>query len=189
MASRGRGEEGARTACVLANSFVLRAVECLIIFRIMSSSSACSDTSHVRSVRGIAILALHWLDSGVIQVHDQILIDGVLVWTLGVANGRDNLVHASGLGAPVVRSDAVILANLPVLLVILQIDALVSAGGAMLYCVVVNGVVPDLVCVLHRRSDDLIELPALLLLRVQRSCHIQILFLVVRDVRAWRLID
>ena len=85
-----------------------------------------------------------------------------------------------------VRSDAIIL---PSCILILQIDAFVCTSRAVLYCVVVNRIIPYLVCLLHWRSDNFIQLSAFLLLRVQWSRHVQILFVVIRDVWAWGLID
>ena len=77
-----------------------------------------------------------------------------------------------------VRSDAVILANGAILLVILNVDSLLAAI-IVLDGAVVNRIVPDLADILHGRSYDLIEFPAFLLVRVQWRSHIQVLLVVV----------
>lgn len=62
------------------------------------------DPCDVRVVCRIAVLSLHWLDDRVIQIHYQILVDGVFVWGLGVA---DRLHVAAGLGSALVECHSV----------------------------------------------------------------------------------
>lgn len=87
-----------------------------------------------------------------------------------------------------VGSDAVILTSCAVLLVILQVYAFVHSC-IVLNSIVINRIIPYLGNILHRRADDLVELPSFLLLRVQRGGHVQILFIVVCNMWPRGLID
>lgn len=76
-----RREKCARSSSCLSDSFVLGAVECSIVLRVVSSSRAGSDAGDMRRVRSIAVLALHWLDCRVVEVDNQILVDRIFVRT------------------------------------------------------------------------------------------------------------
>ena len=50
--------------------------------RVLCTSSASSDSGHVRRVGRVTVLSLHWLHGRVIQIDDQVLVNRVLVGRL-----------------------------------------------------------------------------------------------------------
>ena len=74
----------------------------LSVRHVCVSSRARCHSSHVGRV---AIFSLHWLcNCCLVQVHHQIVIDGILVWRLRVVGGS----CASGLSSSLIGSDPLI---------------------------------------------------------------------------------
>lgn len=127
-----------------AHSLVLSVVEGRIL-RIMRARGTRRHTRHMRRVGCIAVLSFDWLHCRVVQVNHQVFVYRVFVWRFGVSDGLHDLVHPSGLCPTVVCSDPVVLT---VLLVVLRIYTFVWAR-VVLDGIIINGVVTDLVNVLH----------------------------------------
>ena len=91
-------------------SLVLSIVESSVVLGILRACSAGCDASNVRRVSGIAVLPFDRLDRGVIQIHNQVLVDGVLIRRFRLGNRLSNLViNAPGLRAPVISRNPLVL--------------------------------------------------------------------------------
>jgi len=151
----------------------------------MSASGTRSYSCDMCCICRITVLSFDWFDCRIIQIDYQVLVDCIFIRRFWVAYWLYNLIHSSCLCPTMVSCDSIILT---ILLVVLKIDAFVRTG-IMLNGIIINWVFSDLINVLHRWTHHFVQFPALLLFRVQWSCHIEILLLIVNDVRTRRLIN
>ena len=150
--------------------FVLSCVEDgLVLVGVGRARCRGSDASYVRRVRA---LSLDRLCDGIVQIDDEVLVDGVLVRGLAcLCSCRvGTRVHTPSLSASlVVRRHS--------------LRVLVASIAAVLDCRVIKGVVLA-ACVRNRRADVVIHLAAMLdLLGVDGRCHVQVLLTGARGVR------
>lgn len=65
------------------SSFVLGVVKRIHLgICVLGNCCAGSDSSHMSSVRCVAVLPFHRFDHGIVEVYYQIIINCVLVWAL-----------------------------------------------------------------------------------------------------------
>mgnify|MGYP007028883885 CR=1 FL=1 len=69
------------TSCRIkaSSSFVMSWVECILGLSVLGSSRTCGHSSLMRCVGGSAVLSFYRLNNWVIQVDNQLLVDGVFV--------------------------------------------------------------------------------------------------------------
>lgn len=125
------------------------------------SSRRCCNPSCVCS---IAVLPLNWLDDWVIKVYDEVLIYGILVRRLWISNGCA-IWSSPCLSSPLIGCDSIIL----------WILRNMFLHSPRLNCFIINRIISYFI-ICYWWCDELVDLTSsLYLLRVQRSCHIEIL--------------
>ena len=93
------------TALFTLSIFVLCCVKCLIFLGwVLSTSSACSDTSYMSSISSITVLTFYWLNYRIIQIHYKIIVNSVFIGRFRFSYWMCSLVIvviSSGLGSSV----------------------------------------------------------------------------------------
>jgi len=129
---------------------VLCAIESSIVLSIMGASSTGCYSSYVGGISSITIFSLNRLYHRIVQVHHQVLVNGVLIWRFRLGCWWSTLVVAPGLGSPVVSSDPLVLR------ILWHINILFDGDSRVLDCLVVYRIVTYLSCVLDWRANEFI---------------------------------
>jgi len=178
----GAGGSSWEEACLFTwRIFVLSCVKCSAFrwWRILSTSSACSDTSNMGCIRGITILTFHWLCHRIVQIHNQIIVDCVFIRRFWFSNGVSCLaIVSSCLCSSVECCNSFIWRCV---LLVLFVDC------SMLNGLIIEWVFPVLLNCLDWWAYELIQdfSSILDLLWVQWCRHVQVLFLLGDHIWVW----
>ena len=129
--------------------FVLSSVESRVfLLRILSSGSTCGDASYMSCISSITILTFHWLNYGIIEVDNQIVVYCVFIWRFGLSNRMDHLVIvSSSLRSSMECSNSFIWWSILLVLFV---------NGSMLNSLIIKWVVSILLNSLDRWTHELI---------------------------------
>jgi len=169
---------------VTLTSFVLCGVECsILLLRINGSSRACCNACYMCCISCVAIFTFYWFYYWIIQIDHKIVINGVFFWWFRFSNRMDSLsICASSLSSSVESSNSLIWR--------IELLRILFVNWSMLDSLIIEWVVSILLNGLDWRAYELIhQFSAVFgLLRVQRSCHVKVLFLLGTYLLSWWVI-
>ena len=154
---------------------ILGVIKCSIILSLSRWSGTCCNTSHMGGIGSVTVFSFDRLYHGIIEFHNQIIVNFVLLGRFGLSNWWiSTAIASSSLCSSMVSCDSLIMG------IVLHVDVFAS----MLDRLIIKRIISGFANIVRR--DKIIDFAIFDLLWVYRSCHVEVyLFRLSRGIIWW----